>query len=273
MVDYNSIDALNWSTLKLLETSAAYMKHMCDHPDERVDKPEYIRGRAIHCTILEPDQFAGRYEIMPTFSGKGSVAAKQAWLDELPKGVEPLKHSDYDLAWRCADVVHSNEEAIRYINEAQCEKVITWETQGVKCKGRVDALTDRVIDLKTTRRRTMGEIEKDAAAFDYHAQLAWYHDGAVKAGLIDGSKLPVAIFVSIDPSSTFVDVAILDMDAPDTVLEGVSGTLEYGRAKYRKLLNQYIGCKAANWWPGMATSPALWLLPEWKLRKDENEVH
>ena len=267
--DYDSIDALNWSTLKLMDVTPAYAKHQYDHPEEREDKPAWVAGRAVHCAIQEPDQFHDRYVVMPVFSGKGMKAAKQEFLDNTPDKIEIIKSEDYDMAWRCASAVHHNKDAMQYLKGARFEHVIQWETSGVKCKGRIDALKDRVIDLKTTRRNTLSEVERDAAMFDYHAQLAWYHDGAVRAGLIDGKKLPVGIFIHASQKSSFVDIAILDMDGFEETLQGVSGTLEYGRDKYRSLLKKYIGCKASNWWPGMAPNPVMWVLPEWKLKKDE----
>jgi hypothetical protein len=266
MTAYDKIDALNWSTLKIMdEASPAYAKHQYDHPEERKDKAAYVSGRAIHCATLEPDQFDNRYVVMPTFSGTGSKAAKREWLDDLPDGVEAIKQADYDMAWRAAGAVRANSDAMALLDEAECEKIVTWELGRIKCKGRLDALTDRVVDLKMTRRNTLYEVEKDAAIFNYHAQLAWYHDGVVKAELISGEKLPAAIFVHADQKSTFTDLAILDMDEVD-------GTFFYGRAKYQTLLKRYIGCKAANWWPGMAPKPVMWVLPEWKLRADEEEV-
>lgn len=267
MTVYDAIEALNWSTLKLMDVSPAYAKHRYDHPEEDEDKPAYVSGRAIHCTILEPDKFDLTYVAKPNFGDgrtKKAKEAKAAWLESLPDSVEIISIEDYDMAVRCATAIQSNEHASKYLENARVEHVIQWEQSGIKCKGRVDALTDRVIDLKSTRRNTLREVERDAAVFDYHAQLAWYHDGAVKAGLISGEKLPVVIFIHATPKSKFVDIAILDM-------EGVSGTLEYGRAKYKKLLTKYIGCNAANWWPGMAPKPRMWILPDWKLNADADE--
>jgi exodeoxyribonuclease VIII len=263
-MNYNEIDALNWSTLKLMSVSPAYAQHIFNHPEEPEDKAAYVSGRAIHCAVLEPDKFDDRYIARPNFGDgrtKKAKEAKAAWLESIPDGVEIISIADYDAAINCSVSIQSNEYASKYLDGAKFEHIITWEQSGVNCKGRVDALTDRVVDLKSTRRNILHDVERDAAMFDYHAQLAWYHDGAVAAGLISGEKLPVAIFVHATTKSEFVDIAILDM-------EGVSGTLEYGRAKYKKLLNQYIGCKATNWWPGMAPRPIMWVLPEWKMMRD-----
>lgn len=265
METYDQIDALNWSTLKHMDGTPKKAKHIYDHPEEQQDKKAYREGRVIHCAILEPDDFHKRYVVSPVFSGTGSRAAKKEWVESLPDGAEIITQAEIDLAWRCSVAVNADEHAMKYLDGARFEQIVTWKTGVVDCKGRIDALTDRVIDLKTTRRDNLYEVEKDAATYNYHAQLAWYHDGAVKAGLIKGNKLPLAIFIHASVNSTYIDIAILDMDEMD-------GTFAYGRAKYQALLQKYIGCKTANWWPGMAPKPRKWVLPDWKLKADEEEV-
>ena len=160
----------------------------------------------------------------------------------------------------------NDEHAMNYLRGARFEHVLTWEIGDIKCKGRVDVASDRITDLKKTRFDTLYDIEKDAAKYNYHGQLAWYHDGAVKAGLISGNKLPAVIFVHATPKSTYTDVAVLDMEEMEL------STFAYGRAKYEALLQKYIGCSTANWWPGMAPNRVMWHLPEWKIKQDEDEV-
>ena len=256
--EYDEIPGLNYSSLKLMEISPAYYKHMADHPDEREDKPAYVTGRAVHCAILEPGVFDDKYVVMPDFGNLRTKAAREErdkWLDNIGYDVEVISKEDYDMAMRCADAIRINDTVSKMIDCADFEKTITWEMSGIKCKGRVDALTDRVIDLKTTRHARLEDVGRDFANFDYHSQLAWYHDGAVKAGLITGKIPPAAIVVHASHKSKFVDVAVLDM---------LEGTLEIGRLQYQRLLNKYIGCLEANWWPGMADRPVFWVLPDWK---------
>ena len=263
---YDDIQALNWSTLKHMDGTAKRARHIYDHPEEQVDKVAYKEGRIIHCATFEPDEFDGRYEVMPIFSGKGSVAAKKEYKESLAaRGIEGITQAEYDMAWRAAGAVHADEHASKYLEGASFEHIVTWEIDRIRRKGRVDVASDRIADLKKTRHYTLYDIENDAARYNYHAQLAWYHDGAVSAGLISGEHLPVVIFVHASPKSTYTDVAVLDMD-------GMDGTLAYGRGKYQALLKKYIGCNAADWWPGMAPRPVPWGLPEWKLRADEDEV-
>ena len=308
MTDYDKIDALNWSTLKHMDVTPAYARHLYDHPEEQADKPAYISGRVVHCVVLEPDTFDARYIVEPEFCDcavvgsygdielqiikqpqfgdlryKESKNLKKRWIESLPHGARALKASqakaewllaipdgaqiisqnDYDMALRCAAKVKSDDNAQVLMRNADFEKIVQWKMSGIDCKGRMDILSDRVIDLKFTRHDNLHDIYRDFALFNYHGQLTWYHDGAVKAGLIDGQIPPSSIVVHASHKSTFTDSFVMDMD---------NYTMEYGRAKYQTLLNKYVGCHTTNWWPGMATQPVPWVLPEWKMKADYEEM-
>ena len=146
----------------------------------------------------------------------------------------------------------------RSIEDSRIEHAVQWvdDDTGIDCKGRMDAVSSKVIDIKTTRHRTTWQILKDAANFDYHGQLSWYHDGATRAGLIGGHHLPSIIAVHAPTTGTFVDVAVLDMD-PDTYTQG--------HALHRRLIKQYAGCVASDMGPGMAPNVVQWQLPAYKL--------
>lgn len=265
--EYDAIDALNWSTLKNMGESARYLKHLIDHPEENQDKDSYRLGRAIHRRILE-DDFDSHYVIMQNFGDMRSStnrATRDDWLNEqVDLGYEIITDAEYQAAVRASDAIMAHPEAMRLLEGTEREKTVTWDADGIKCKGRLDIIGAGVTDLKMTRHRTIRQILNDAANYDYHAQVAWYHDGAVKAGLIDGKVLPMAIFVHVSLKSEFTDVIILDMNqAPETFLEG--------KSHYSGLLDFYRGCMSMDHWPGVATRPIPWTLPRWKTMIEEGE--
>lgn len=290
VLKYEEIDALNWSTLKHMEASAAYVKHLHDHPEESTDKDSYRLGRAAHCALLEPDRFDAGYIIKPEFGNMNSKASMMekidwlervanapkrdfgdmdaaknlrrciAWLESLPLDVEIISASERETALRAADAIRNHQHASRLLEGAKFEQTVQWvdpET-GIKCKGRLDILGRGVVDIKTTRRSNIREVMKDCANFDYHGQVAWYHDGAFRAGLIDGHHLPAAVFVHAPEGSKFVDVAVLDMSMD-------IDTFEQGQRLYRRLIETYHGCQLTNNWPGMAPDVVPWRLPAYKL--------
>jgi hypothetical protein len=263
--EYQAIEALNWSTLKLMGESPKYLQYQLSCKCQ--DTQAFRLGRAIHYRVLESD-FENRYVVMPDFGDMRSSKnrdIRDEWIENRKSlGDEVLTADEYQAVIRASDAVLSNPEAMKLLEGTSREHVITWDDDGILCKGRLDAVGDGVIDLKTTRRRSIKDIIRDAATFDYHAQCAWYHDGAKKAGLIDGEKLPVAIFVHFDLKSEFTDVIILDMNEAHE-------TLSEGRAHYQGLLDYYRGCKTMDNWPGVAPRPIPWTLPRWKTMIVEGE--
>lgn len=281
-LEYSAIRALNWSTLKKMSVSPAYLRHCIDHPEEELDKDAFRQGRATHCATLEPERFLDDYVVQPDFdqmarnATDGTLRTKEAkhlrdtyasdWFEKYNRpGIEIISQEEMDIALRSAKAIRSCKSAMSLLKNAKCEQVIRWHDPqtGIECKGRIDIQCGRIVDLKTTRRSTIRELLRDAAQYDYHAQVAWYHDGAVLAGLIDGNTQPAAIFVHAPKGSTFTDVAVLDMEL--TPME----VLEAGRRKYQKLIELYMGCQETKTWPGMATGLVPWSLPEWKLTEDD----
>jgi hypothetical protein len=283
--DYSNIEAMNWSTLKQIDISPAWLKHRIDHPEESDDKAAWRQGRTTHCATLEPERFIDDYVVEPDFAQMardkfGSLRTKEAqlyrdvnsaeWFEKNNRpGVEVISQSEMDIALRSARAIRANPIAARLLERSKCEQVIRWHDPetGIECKGRVDINCGRIVDLKTTRRSTIREILADAVRFGYHGQVAWYHDGAVLSGVLPkDSPLPAAIFVNASANTTFADVAVLDMSL-------VPWTFEAGQRLYRKLIQLYMGCKIADKWPGMAPAIVPWTLPDWAmLENGEDEI-
>ena len=79
MLKYESIKALNWSSLKEVSTSPRAYRWRQDHP--RKDTAALTMGPAVHCAILEPAEFAARYIVRPA-DIDGRTKAGRAWHDD-----------------------------------------------------------------------------------------------------------------------------------------------------------------------------------------------
>lgn len=268
---------LNWSTLKHIAVSPALLKWRVEHP--RPDTPALRLGRAIHCAILEPDKFDGRW-IVPNKCGvpkkaggkceNPGVLLHRGWwycrlknhapiehkdVDELPEGTEILTQEDMELAKTCGRNVLEHKIAGPMLQGGKCEESIEWEDPltGIACRGRLDCLKpEEVVDVKSSRKETPREFELDAARNLYHGQIAWYHDGAIAAGrLPKDAANPVIIMVStVEP----YDVAVLGITQP---------TLEAGRNLYKSLIRKYAECQDAEYWPGIGPDLMSLELPRW----------
>lgn len=56
---YSEIQGINWSSLKYMSISPRMYRYRLTNPEPR--KKSWVLGGAIHCMVLEPDKFAGRY--------------------------------------------------------------------------------------------------------------------------------------------------------------------------------------------------------------------
>lgn len=211
---------------------------------------------------------------------KGSKAEKAVWVgsqppgttilvgDEdaarlLPAGVTVLPADEHALVVRCVEAIRAHPVAARMIRGGRVEEVVTWTdpTTGIACKARMDWISPRgVLDVKSTRHGTLRQIAADFAQFLYHGQLAWYHDGAIRAGVIPrDAELPQTIIVQ---TTEPFDVVPAHLGALD---------LDRGRQLYRSLLRRYVECQAAELWPGIAPDLIRLDLPSWAPSGDEEE--
>ena len=265
---------LNWSTLKCLAVSPKFLKWRLEHP--RVDTPALRLGRAIDCAILEPEEFGKRWVVATvcqatTKAGKpcengGALMHEGAWYCRVkghapegsaePADIEVLSQEDFDLATSCASAVGEHSVASNLLDGSAVQQTLEWtDPCGIRCRGRLDAIStgNVVVDLKSTRVDTPGSFQRrECPAFLYHGQVAWYHDGAIRAGRIpEDAPPPRLITVS---TGEMPDVSVFVVGPPD---------LDAGRNVYMGLLRQYQECEAADWWPGHSPDERVLELPPW----------
>lgn len=236
-MDYSAVPGINWSSLKHLSVSPKLYQWRLTHPEP--SKPAYVLGSAIHCAILEPDVFYQRYAV---FDGVRRGKAWEEWQAEHP-GVQSLKPDELEHVRHVAAAVRWDRVAGPLVRGGRFEEVVTWfdAATGLPCKGRVDYIRPEVvIDLKSTRDPRPQKFERAAADYGYPGQLAFYHDGAVAAKLIDGRARP---YIIAPQSGEPYDVAVFQLKEE---------TLEYGRLLYRSLLHRLLECTEAGFWPGVA---------------------
>ena len=257
MTDYDKIRALNFSTLKHLNVSPLFYRHRLNNPEP--PKAHYLIGLAIHCWVLEPDEFDSRYAEWDMLTKKGDKltarngAALEEWTD-LHYGAEPLLPAEMENAKRAGDAVLAHPVAARVLKGCRHEEPLVWTDPdtGIRCKGRVDAISPvRITDLKSTQDVEARKFYGQAAKLLYHGQQSMYHTGAVTLRKIDGKEMPEIISVEKEPP---YDVAVDRMIPED---------LHAGRALCVQLMNRLLECQAANYYPGKAPDLRYMNLPHY----------
>lgn len=244
---YAALPYVNWSTAKLLETSAKLLKYRASNPAP--DSDAFALGRAIHRAILEPERWQRDYAAKPDFGDcrfKENKARRDEWTANLSPSMTVLDAASHTLAELCAGEVHTHGPAREMLTGGRAEQSIIWidaET-GLRCKARLDYLrpTD-IVDLKSTRRATVRKFLVEASQLLYHGQLSFYHDGAIAAGVLP-------------PDAELPGIVTVQTTAPHDVAAYRMTRLAYlaGRSLWQGLLRRYGECQAADWWPGIAPS-------------------
>lgn len=246
---YDKISALNWSTLKHMERSPLAFRAAADARD-RSETPARRLGTLVHCIVLEPERYKDRYVLCSadrrTKIGKAIVAEAGA------DGKTVLAPDEYNTAERMATAVFDHPIAGSRIGMADTEITLTWDANGVACKGRADAIDNRqLIDLKTARSIVPREFFGAVARYRYHAQLAWYMTGARAAGLIAGDTPPLIVAVE---SSYPHDVMVVEIPREVVAL---------GEQLCDRLLTRYVECMESGEWPGAAPGIVELEMPTW----------
>lgn len=245
---YDSVKALNWSSLKYMAKSPLEYRYRIDHPEPR--KTAWIVGGAIHCLTLEPDKFDSRYAV---FEGTRRGAKWDDW-QALHPGIESLKPAEKARVVATAGAIHAHPVASKLLAGCRVEEPLEWTDPdtGMKCKGRVDAIDPAcVVDLKSARDVDPFRFNRAASNYLYHGQLSLYQTGAIALRKISGKEMPYIIAAQ---SAAPFDVAVYRMKPDD---------LDAGRALCLSLMRKLEECIASDWFPGVAPDLQYLDLPPW----------
>lgn len=262
--EYEAIDAVNWSTLKHMGKSGEHYLHNLNNKGEDSDARQ--RGRVLHFAVFEPERLTREVVVYPERrAGKEWQAfeAKHA-------GKEIITSRMDEAVKRIGARARSHPMAARYLAGGKGEHTVTWthRSPGIEghlagwemaCKGRLDFVADvgAIVDLKSTRDASPTGFGREAARYEYHAQLAFYRDGYEA---MTGVRLPV-IIVAIEAAAPYV-VQVYRLD---------DELLDLGRERYELLLSQLRICREENRWGGYAEAEIALELPRWARPLDDDE--
>lgn len=120
---------------------------------EKVTTAAMSFGSAVHCLILEPDEFEKRYTVKdkPDLRYKENKSAWAAVLEYADaNGLEIITKDDYDTARRMADFAYQDEAISWVLNEITHTEVdLSWKYGGYDWRGRADGVGESIyMDLK-----------------------------------------------------------------------------------------------------------------------------
>ena len=229
---YNDIKYISNTMLKYINESPEHFDAYMKYPTWRDTKQAYIDGRALHCYILEFEEFNKRFwyvddqEKCDEIGGKKPRGTKvyKEWKVQLM--VENQDKDEISFEWYCdikciAEKLKKIPQAAQLLENTKKEIAYWRKLEGFNCKCKVDAINvgNYIVDLKGFKDvPNPYNFRKEVNRYHLDRQAAFYCD-----------IVGVDQFWFINVEKTF----------PYTVgIYEVSGdTLDAGREKYRHLLN------------------------------------
>lgn len=230
---------VRFSSLKHIALSPAHYIYRLENPGS-FDTPAMRLGRLAHVLALTPD-------VDPVIFD-GSRRGKE-WdaFEKAHEGEEVYTASEFDLARAMADAVLIDPVAREAMSDeaARIEELVLWTAAGRECQARPDWFTTgRVLDLKSTTDAHPERFLRHLTRLAYHAQMAWYMDGILEAGLGDPQS---AVIVAVESKPPHV-VTVFEL-APSLILAG--------RKLHRLWFEQLLNCERADAWPGYSLCPVV----------------
>lgn len=245
--EYQAIDALNNSTIGLLERSPAHSR--CGYYE---DSAAMDFGSLLHLLVLEPHLFDDTYAVtdlsFATKEGKAFKAEAEA------AGKEIIKGAVLDSAKRARDALLSHPLASFFLSDGKPEVTMTSEMEGVPVKARVDWMRPDgiLIDLKTTQDASTKGFLKSIASYRYYRQAVFYSD----------------IYEHHESCNDFIFIAVESKPPYAVQLHKVSPTyLDIGRDEYRRALKTYKVCREVGEWPAYPHDIVVHAPPAWALKE------
>lgn len=136
-------------------------------------------GSAVHCAILEPEEWDKRYAVAPKVDRR-TKAGKEAWanFEQLNSEKEVITIEDYERIICIRDSVSRHGLSAQLLRQAkQVEHRGEAMAFGYKFVGIADILgANYIADLKTTQDASPDQFGRSAVNFGYHLQASLYKE-------------------------------------------------------------------------------------------------
>lgn len=251
---YHAHPALSVSSArKLLPPSCPAIFHHERRAGQK-RRREFDFGHAAHLAVLG----AGPELHVIGASDYKTKKAQQERAAAHASGAVPVLAAEFDAVQAMAAALRAHPLASALFAEGGlAEQSLFWTDPDTKvpCRARLDWLSHRVVDYKTTTSAHPDHIAKAADNFGYHMQAAWYLDGARHLDLVAADAEFLFVFQDKDPPY-LVTVAELDADA-----------VQIGRERNQFAREIFRDCTEADVWPAYSNDIERISLPAYARRR------
>lgn len=242
---YHRSSGISKSGLDLIDVSPSYFKWNQQAPRNDDKTKALDMGTALHCILLEPDEYSSRFVISPEFNRRTVAGRKEEaeYLASIGDDVTVLTPDEDKQLKLMRDSAMAHPVA-KYIFDCEGynESSIYWNDSetGELCKVRPDRFIKvggrhTLIDVKKVDQ--MERFKRHVFEFRYHVQNAMYRRG-FQAHF---NELPDFWFLAVSSSVSAGRYPVNVFHLPHDVVEE-------GDRLFRENLNTYHACKQANDW-------------------------
>lgn len=258
--DYHAGDGVSKSQLDMVALSPALLKWQKSAPVDTEKLKALDMGTALHCLLLEPEEFDKRFIVAPQFnrrSNQGKSDEEAFMRDVAGMGMTVMDAEQGRRLQLMRDSAMAHPAA-RWMLEAEgySEASMYWidEETGELCRTRPDRYLKQhpvIVDVKKVA--DMDRFARHVEEFRYHVQDAMYREGALRTTGKPHGFFFIAVSETIDCGR--YPVRVFELDAPD---------IDAGHALFRRDLNTYHQCRTSDDWGGVEIIKR----PEWARKQD-----
>jgi len=268
--EYRAHSAIAQSDLKIVLRSPGHLLARRRNPEKVT--PAKLDGRALHCAILEPQNFMDRYVVLPEDAPRDlrqhrdaktkgeSTIHSIAWWDKWDAenaGRITLDHDDYLLKQATAAAIRNHPDLRGYFEAPGHSEVSIFAIDpvtGLQVKARIDRLAMLsnmrfALDPKSAEDAREDAFSKNAYAYGYFTQAAFYKDICEWANI----PLEAFLFVAFEKEDPF-GIKVYEVSEDD---------LEFGRRCYRRALDTWAECVRNNEFPVYDTGISVLTRPKY----------
>lgn len=229
-------------------------------PEDSEKKAALDMGTALHCLLLEPDEFEKRFIIAPEFNRRTTEgkANEKAFLKDCESTGMTVMTAEEGRKLKLMQASAFAHPAARWLLEAEGhqEASIYWndEQTGELCRIRPDKfLTGQPVIVDVKKVADMSRFARHIEEFRYHVQDAYYREGFSKRF----GEYPLFVFIAVSES---IDCGRYPVRTFQLQEEDVAA----GHDLFRRDLTTYHECMQSGSWGGIEEITR----PCWAKKKD-----
>lgn len=279
--DYHELPYISNSDLNLVERSPAHYRAAKDI-GRKEPTPAMLAGRILHCAILEPHEFDGKYVVLPEDAPRRPTPAQinaknpsdatryavdwwNFWNDS-NQGKETISANDMEKYRAIATSVRNHPEIVGFMAKGEAEKtfIAKDDETGLTLRCRQDWITEIegnlvILDFKSCEDARPDVFSRKAWGYGYFRQAGYYK---WVASLVTERKWEDILFL----------IAAFEKEPPYALklYEPSDDAMMRAIDQYRKLLRVVKECQDTGAWPAYPTDIQRLNVPGWVRYDDED---